>query len=102
MPQELNSRVNRLYVLRDRYRAAVQAVPGGAARKTDAGVQAAGLLLARAQKRFNLELSSRRRIAAYSRTPLGVATRVPTTTPQFLGLILHEQRRIATALESLR
>ncbi|KAL5370656.1 hypothetical protein DPSP01_014730 [Paraphaeosphaeria sporulosa] len=32
---------------------------------------------------------------------MGVATQVPTTSPQFLGLILHEQRRVASALEAL-
>ena len=56
---------------------------------------------ARAQKQFNLELANRRRVAAHTGTPIGVATQVPTTSPQFLGLILHEQRRVASALKAL-
>lgn len=98
MPQEFNGRLNRLIVLRGRYDAAIVAATTP---KTDAGVIAAGVKLARCQRQFNLELSNLRRTAAHTGTPIGVATQVPTTSPQFLGLILVEQRRIAAALEQL-
>lgn len=62
---------------------------------------ATGVKLARCQRAFNLELADHRRIAAHSGTPVGLPTQVPTTSPQFLGLILTEQRRIADALEQL-
>jgi hypothetical protein len=94
----MNGRLNRLYQLRARYDAAVTAanVP-----RTDAGVIAAGVKLARCQRQFNLELANRRRVAAHTGTPVGVPTQVPTTSPHYLGLILVEQRRIAAALEQL-
>ncbi|KAL5371634.1 hypothetical protein DPSP01_014123 [Paraphaeosphaeria sporulosa] len=102
VPNELNGRLNRLYQLRDRYLAAIAAAPAGAvARRADANIQRIGLKFARCQKQFNLELYNRRRIAAHSGTPMGMATQVPTTSPQYLGLILVEQRRIAAALEGL-
>ncbi|KAJ4294412.1 hypothetical protein N0V90_008102 [Kalmusia sp. IMI 367209] len=97
----MNGRLNRLYELRDRYRVAVANVPATAARRTDPEIQARGVKFARAQKQFNLELANRRRVTAHSGTPMGLATQVPTTSPQFLGLILQEQRRVATALEAL-
>jgi hypothetical protein len=67
----MNGRLNRLYQLRARYDAAVTTanVP-----RTDAGVIAAGVKLARCQRQFNLELANRRRVAAYTRT----SVRVPT------------------------
>lgn len=94
----MNGRLNRLYTLRGLYEAAVAnaGVP-----RNDAAVRATGVKLARCQRQFNLELTSRRRTAAHTGTPMGVATQVPTTAPQFLGLILVEQRRIATALEQI-
>jgi len=91
----MNGRLNRLYRLRDLYRQAVNQVDNVAARKTDPQIQNRGLKFARAQRQFNLELANRRRTAAHTGTPMGVATQVPTTSPQFLGLILAEQRRIA-------
>jgi hypothetical protein len=94
----MNGRLNRLYRLRTVYNTAVT---HAATPKTDADVIAAGVKLARCQRQFNLELASRRRTAAHTGTPLGVATQVPTTSPQYLGLILVEQRRIAAALEQL-
>lgn len=94
----MNGRLNRLYRLRARYDAAVNAAEKP---KTDAGVIAAGVKLARCQHQFNLELANRRRVAAHSGTPLGVPTQVPATSPQYLSLILVEQRRIAAALEQL-
>jgi hypothetical protein len=98
VPQDLNGRLNRLYRLRSAYDAAVTAANTP---KTDAAVIKTGVKLARCQRQFNLELANRRRIASHTGTPLGVATQVPTTSPQFLGLILVEQRRIASALEQL-
>ena len=94
----LNGRVNRLYHLRDVFDLAVSRADDP---KTDRSVAKTGIKLARAQRKFNLELSNRRRAAARSGVPLGAATRVPTSTPQFLSLILVEQRRIAAALEQL-
>jgi len=96
----MNGRLNRLYRLRGLYRNAVAAVENVAARKTDPQIQNRGLRFARAQRQFNLELASLRRVAAHTGTPMGVATQVLTTSPQFLGLILAEQRRIAGALEA--
>jgi hypothetical protein len=98
VPTVVNGRVNRLYRLRAAYDAAVTAA---ATPRTDAEVIATGVKLARAQRQFNVELTDRRRVAAHSGTPMGVSTQVPTTSPQFLGLILAEQRRIAAALEQL-
>lgn len=98
MPDAFNGRLNRLYILRARYDAAVLAA---ATPKTDAQVIKSGVKLARCQRQFNLELANYRRNAAHTGTPVGVATQVPTTSPQFLGLILAEQRRIAAALEQL-
>jgi hypothetical protein len=98
VPKAINGRLNRLYSLRGLYDAAIVAA---ADPKVDALVIRAGVKLARCQRQFNLELSNRRRVAAHTGTPLGVPTQVPTPTPQFLGLILVEQRRIAGALEQL-
>ncbi|GAB7357808.1 hypothetical protein MBLNU459_g0794t1 [Dothideomycetes sp. NU459] len=94
VPNDFNARVDRLYVMRDTYEAAVAAVPGNnaAAKRADAAVQAAGLKLARFQKLFNQELEVRRRRAARSGIPLTQPTHTPTTTPEFLALILGEQR----------
>lgn len=94
----MNGRLNRLYALR---RAYDTAVTNAAVPRTNAAVIAAGVKLARCQRQFNLELSSRRRTAAHTGTPMGVPTQVPTTSPQFLSLILVEQRRIASALEQI-
>jgi hypothetical protein len=94
----MNGRLNRVYQLRGRYNTAVD---NANTPRTDAAVIAAGVKLARCQRQFNLELANHRRVAAHTGTPLGVPTQVPTTTPQFLGLILVEQRRIAAALEQL-
>ena len=111
----MNGRLNRLYRLRGLYRNAVNAVASVAERKTNADILTRGLRFARAQRQFNLELADRRRVAARTGTPMGVATQVPTTSPQYLGLILAEQRqlvaeqrqlvaaqgRVANALEAL-
>jgi hypothetical protein len=94
----MNGRVNRLYRLKAAYD---QAVTDAATPQTNAAVIATGVKLARCQRQFNLELAHYRRIAAHSGTPVGVPTQVPTTTPQFLSLILVEQRKIAAALEQI-
>ncbi|KAL5370857.1 hypothetical protein DPSP01_014628 [Paraphaeosphaeria sporulosa] len=75
VPNELNGRLNRLYQLRDHYLATIAAAPASAiARRADANIQRTGLKFARCQKQFNLELYNRRRIAAHSGTPMGMAT----------------------------
>ena len=94
----MNRRLNQLYRLRTSYNAAVV---NAATPKTDAVVITTGVKLAYCQRQFNLELANRRRLAAHTGTPISVATQIPTTSPQYLGLILVEQRRIAAALEQL-
>ncbi|KAL5407707.1 hypothetical protein PMIN03_006992 [Paraphaeosphaeria minitans] len=59
VPKAMNSRLNRLYGLRDRYNIAVLETPGGE-RKTSDRIKDTGLKFARAQKQFNLELASRK------------------------------------------
>lgn len=98
MPRGFNGRLNRLYALRDAYDIAV--TNANEPRSNDQ-VRRTGVRLARCQRQFNLELSNHRRIAAHSGTPLGVATQVPTTSPQFLGLLLEEHRQVVNGQRDL-
>lgn len=76
--------------------------------RIDDEVRRTGVALTRAQHQFNRELASSRRLAARFGVPMGVASRNPTTTPEYLGLILRQQRqlvsvqeRIASSLEAI-
>ena len=97
---EYNGIYERLYILRDRYEAAVQAAgPGAAVRRANHQVQATGLRLARAQRSAIQALQDDRRIAARSGVALDPATKNPETSADFLGLILREQRAQTTAAQ---
>ena len=92
MPAEFNGRVERLYVLRDRYDNAVA---------NSAGVAARGLTLARAQRQFNLQLATYRREAEHRGVAVGLPTQVPANVEDFMSLMLVEHRRMADAQETL-
>jgi hypothetical protein len=75
--------------LRDRY---VAAVAAAANPRTDANVQATGLRLARAQRSAVQALQDLRRTSARAGASINPRTNNPTTSADFLGLILQEQR----------
>ena len=101
IPREFNGRYERLFILKDSYDAAVTAAGDAATARTDPEVERTGLRLARAQKTVTKSLQQRRIAAARSGQRLTNATSNPTTTQDFLALILVEQRGIRTALESV-
>ncbi|OAL52641.1 hypothetical protein IQ07DRAFT_379335 [Pyrenochaeta sp. DS3sAY3a] len=98
VPKELNSRMNRVYGLQTAHN---NTIANAANARTDPTVKRSGIKLARAQRGMNLALASFKRIAAHTGTPVGVPTLVPTTTPDYLSLVLVEQRRLAVAIEEI-
>lgn len=69
--------------------------------KDDAEVLRHGAKAARMQQLFNEQLARRRLVAARTGEGLVLPKHAPKSTPEFLALGLVEQRRMATAMESL-
>src|SRR4051812_16988187 len=98
VPAPFNARVERLYVLHAAHAAGVQAAP--APKKPNAPVQAPGVRLPRSQNLYSNQRAAYRLHASRTGAPGGLATHAPASTPDFLGLTLAEQRRIANASEA--
>lgn len=87
--------------MRDSYNAAVAAaVAAGTPPKDDAQVKAKGLKLARAQRTATKSLQADRRAARLSGVPLQSRTNNPTTTPDFLALLLREHRGLVALTDA--
>lgn len=103
MPREFNGRVRQLYRLRARYEEATESLDRVSSRtvRADAAASAAAMLLARAQREFNLQLSAwsheRRGACVQVRAP----TRRPRTTEDYLSLLLAESRECDRLLAEL-